>query len=304
MPDLSERNTQMTHDCDGCSNKECSAASRKAGESDEEFVQRQLLEATLCHIKHKVLVMSGKGGVGKSTVAVNLATALATSGYQVGLLDVDFHGPSVPTLLGLEGERLQRSDEGLIPVELAGLKVVSLGFLLENQDQAIVWRGPMKIGVIRQLLSEVAWGELDYLIIDSPPGTGDEPLTVCQTINNLDGALIVTTPQRVASVDVRKSVTFCRQVSVPVLGIVENMSGFVCPGCNQVTHILPPGGGETIARTMGVEFLGSIPMDPKVAASGDSGMPFVQMGHHSPTAGNMLAIVEKLLKVMDATQAP
>jgi len=257
--------------CEACGDTACPASKREKGESEEEFQERRLLQSRLCRIGHKIVVLSGKGGVGKSTVAVNLAVALTLSGKRVGLLDIDIHGPSVPTMLGLERERIQGGEEGLLPLDIGGLKVMSLGFLLENPDDAVIWRGPMKMGVIKQFLKDVVWGDLDYLIIDSPPGTGDEPLSVCQLIGTLDGAVIVTTPQKVSAVDVRKSITFCRRLQVPVLGVVENMSGFVCPKCGEVTQILPPGGGRRIAEDMRVPFLGAIPMDPKIAEAGDSG---------------------------------
>ena len=167
-------------------------------------------------------------------MAVNIAVALHMAGKRVGLLDIDIHGPSIPTMLGLDGKTLQGGANGLLPVDLDGLKVMSLGFLIPDPDQAVIWRGPMKMGVIKQFLKDVDWGDLDYLVVDSPPGTGDEPLSLCQLIGNLDGAVVVTTPQKVAAVDVRKSITFCRQLHVPVLGVVENMSGFVCPKCGKL----------------------------------------------------------------------
>jgi ATP-binding protein involved in chromosome partitioning len=265
-------------------------------ESDADFIARQNLHEKLRHIKHKIVVMSGKGGVGKSTVAVNLATALLQAGNRVGLLDVDIHGPSIPTMLGLENERLGGSEQGLSPVDLDGLKVVSLGFLLSSPDQAVIWRGPMKIGVIRQFLEDVDWGELDYLIIDCPPGTGDEPLSICQLIGQLDGAVIVTTPQRVATVDVRKSISFCRQIKLPILGIVENMSGFVCPKCGEVTQILPTGGGRGMADDLGVPFLGAIPLDPLVAQAGDNGKAFLRYYADSPSAKIMQEMIKPILK--------
>jgi Mrp family chromosome partitioning ATPase/predicted Fe-Mo cluster-binding NifX family protein len=255
-----------------------------SGESDEKFAERQALQARLSRIRHKIIVLSGKGGVGKSTIAVNLAVSLNLLGRRVGLLDVDLHGPSIPTMLGLEGETIHGSEEGIVPIDLVGLKVLSLGLFLQNQDDAVIWRGPLKMGVIKQFLKDVAWGDLDYLVIDSPPGTGDEPLSVCQLIGNLDGAVVVTTPQRVAAVDVRKSITFCRQLQVPVLGVIENMSGFVCPKCGEVTAILRSGGGMRMATEMNVPFLGSIPMDPLLAEACDSGQAFVRKFAESPTA--------------------
>lgn len=242
------------------------------GDSDDQ--DRRQIEARMGRIRHKIVVLSGKGGVGKSTVAVNLASALAARGLRVGLLDVDIHGPSVPILLGLEKETVRGGEDGLIPVESGGLKVLSIGFLLKNRDDAVIWRGPMKMNVIRQFLQDVAWGDLDVLVIDSPPGTGDEPLSVCQLVAGLDGAVIVTTPQKVAAVDVRKSITFCRRLGVPVLGVVENMSGFACPHCGTVTQIWPAGGGRSIAEDMDVPFLGAIPLDPEIARLGDRGRAY------------------------------
>ncbi|MGZ5514400.1 MAG: P-loop NTPase [Candidatus Aminicenantales bacterium] len=280
--------------CDTCKETDCSASQRKKEESEEEFEDRRKLQSRLCRIKRKIVVLSGKGGVGKSTVAVNLAAALMLSGKRVGLLDVDIHGPSIPTMLGLERERIQGSEDGLLPIDIGGLKVMSLGFLLQNQDDAVIWRGPMKMGVIKQFLKDVVWGDLDDLIIDSPPGTGDEPLSVCQLIGRLDGAVIVTTPQKVAAVDVRKSITFCRRLGVPVLGVVENMSGFVCPKCGEVTQILPSGGGPRIAKDMNVPFLGSIPMDPKIAEAGDSGRAMFGQDSDSPMARAMDEIITRI----------
>jgi ATP-binding protein involved in chromosome partitioning len=281
--------------CDTCADTHCSASQRKKDESDEDFQDRRKLQSRLCRIRHKIVVLSGKGGVGKSTVAVNLATALMMAGKRVGLLDVDIHGPSVPTMLGLEGVTLHGGEDGLLPIEVEGLKVMSLGFLLASPDDAVIWRGPMKMGVIKQFLKDVAWGDLDYLIIDSPPGTGDEPLSVCQLIGTLDGAVVVTTPQKVATVDVRKSITFCRQLHVPVLGVVENMSGFVCPKCGEVSQILPSGGGRRIAEDMGVAFLGSIPMDPLIAEAGDKGRAYMRHYAATPTAEIMRRIIQPLL---------
>ncbi|HOP28538.1 MAG TPA: Mrp/NBP35 family ATP-binding protein [Spirochaetota bacterium] len=232
-----------------------------------------MLKDNMAKIKHKIIVMSGKGGVGKSTVATNLAVALAEKKFKTGLLDIDVHGPSVPKLLGVEDQMAAGSgDKSIIPVKYNDyLSIMSVGFLMQDRDQAVIWRGPLKYGVIKQFLTDVLWGELDYLIVDSPPGTGDEPLSICQLIENPDGAVIVTTPQDVALVDVRKSVTFCRQLKMPVLGVVENMSGFVCPHCGQMTDIFKTGGGKSMAHDMGVPFLGSIPLEPRIVESGDDG---------------------------------
>jgi ATP-binding protein involved in chromosome partitioning len=277
-----------------CQHGDCSASEPKNHQCQKEFKERQKLQARLCRIRHKVIVLSGKGGVGKSTVAVNIAAALTASGKRVGLLDVDIHGPSIPTMLGLEGETLQGCEGALLPINRGALKIMSLGFLLRNPDDAVIWRGPLKAGVIKQFLTDVVWGDLDYLIIDSPPGTGDEPLSICQLIGALDGAVVVTTPQRVAAVDVRKSITFCRQLQVPVLGVVENMSGFVCPKCGEFTEILCSGGGKQIAEDMGVRFLGSIPMEPKIAEACDGGHAFVDQYAATPTAEIMRKITQPI----------
>lgn len=283
-----------TSNCQACSKADCQAKRQQPQESQEDFLDRQKLASRMCRIGRKVVVLSGKGGVGKSTVAVNLAASLALAGKRVGLLDIDIHGPSIPTMLGLEGSKISGPEGGMFPVEVDGLKVMSIGFFLESQDHAVVWRGPMKYGMIKQFLKDVDWGELDFLVIDSPPGTGDEPLSVCQLVSP-DGAVIVTTPQRVAAVDVRKSITFCRLLEVPVLGVVENMSGFVCPHCGQVTPILSSGGGKRISDDMAVPFLGSIPIDPALAESGDSGRIYLKHNTGSPAGRAMADIVMAVL---------
>jgi Mrp family chromosome partitioning ATPase len=280
--------------CGTCSKTDCSAAKRRPEEGDQDFADRQKLESRLCRIRHKIVVLSGKGGVGKSTVAVNLAVALMMSGRRVGLLDVDIHGPSIPTMLGLEHHALSGSNGEIAPAEVDGLKVISIGLFLPSPDDAIIWRGPLKMSAIKQFLKDVAWGDLDFLVIDSPPGTGDEPLSVCQLIDQLDGAVIVTTPQKVAAVDVRKSISFCRQLHLPVLGVVENMSGFACPKCGEVTHIFRSGGGKHIASDMQVPFLGAIPIDPTIAEACDSGQAFVQRYAASATAAVMREIVRPI----------
>jgi len=252
----------------------CSHGTNPGGDQSD-----QILKDNMNRIKHKIVVLSGKGGVGKSTVAVNLAVSLAAKGLKVGLLDVDIHGPSVPKLLGLDGTMAMGGGEKVIyPVKYSdNLIVMSVGFLMADADEAVVWRGPLKYGIIKQFLSDVVWGDLDYLIVDSPPGTGDEPLSVCQLIPGPDGAVIVTTPQDVALADVRKSVTFCRQLKMNVIGVIENMSTFVCPHCGETTDIFKTGGGESMADSMGVNFLGKIPLEPHIVHSGDSGNPFSMM---------------------------
>jgi Mrp family chromosome partitioning ATPase len=300
---MTSRQEQTASDpaCRTCSKTDCSAAKRQPDEGDQEFEDRQKLESRLCRIGHKIVVLSGKGGVGKSTVAVNLAVALMTSGQRVGLLDVDIHGPSIPTMLGLERYTLSGSDGEIAPADVDGLKVISIGLFLPSPDDAIIWRGPLKMGAIKQFLKDVAWGDLDFLVIDSPPGTGDEPLSVCQLIGRLDGAVIVTTPQKVAAVDVRKSISFCRQLHLPVLGIIENMNGFACPKCGEITSIFRSGGGKHIANDMGVPFLGSIPLDPQIGEACDSGQAFVLRYAASPTATLMCKIIQPIAAL---TQSP
>ena len=290
--------TQKTRNT--CHDSDCSAREQRPGERDEEYRDRQLLQVRLCRIKHKVMVLSGKGGVGKSTVAVNLATALAMAGKNVGLLDVDIHGPSVPKLLHLEGTAISGTADALLPAKVecgpGTLGVMSIGFLLRERDDAVIWRGPRKHGAIKQFLRDVDWGTLDYLVVDSPPGTGDEPLAVAQLIENADGAIVVTTPQAVAVQDVRRCIVFCRQLELPVLGVVENMSGFACPKCGEVVPIFGVGGGEAMADQMGVPFLGTIPIDPEVVVSGDGGTPTVQAKPHSQAAQAFGRIVRTLLE--------
>lgn len=252
---------------------------------DEDGKLRSRLEL----IRHKVLVLSGKGGVGKSTVAVNLAVALAAAGKKVGLLDIDLHGPSVPKMLGIEGMPLHGGGESIRPFVVGdNLLVMSIGFLLRGNDEAVIWRGPLKMGVIKQFLADVEWGPLDYLVVDSPPGTGDEPLSIAQLIPDADGAVIVTTPQDVALLDVRRCITFCRQLKLPVLGVVENMSGFACPHCGKPVDLFGSGGGEKMAADMGVPFIGRIPFDPLIVTTADDGRPFV-IAHRSTDAGRMLS---------------
>jgi len=249
------------------------------------------------------MVLSGKGGVGKSTVAVNLAVALARAGRRVGLLDVDLHGPSVPRMLGLEGRGVEVRGGAIVPVTAGGLKVLSVGFLLPERDAPVIWRGPMKMNVIRQFLADVEWGDLDWLVIDSPPGTGDEPLSVCQLVDGADGAVLVTTPQEVALADVRKSVNFCRQLGLPVLGVLENMSGFACPHCGRTTPLFGAGGGERMADEMGVPLLGRIPIDPQMVEACDAGTPYIERFPASAAAKAFERAVAPLLALDAAGDA-
>ncbi len=275
-----------------------SAQEKKSAERLKEFTESKELADRMGQIKHKIMILSGKGGVGKSTVAANITVALAMEGKKVGILDSDFHGPSIPTLLNLEKERPGTDGKSIIPVDFVqGIKVMSIGFLLSNQDDAVIWRGPMKMKVIKQLLTEVKWGELDYLIIDFPPGTGDEPLSVAQLIPGADGAIIVTTPQDLSLNDVRKCISFCRQVNVPVLGVLENMSGLVCPNCGTVINIFKAGGGEKMAREMGVPFLGRIPIEPQIVEASDNGKPFVYHYSKTEAAKAFSAAIEPVLSM-------
>ena len=287
-------------ECKTCDKAECATKQDAPDESMEQFLERQELAKALCQIQHKVLVLSGKGGVGKSTVAANMAVSLALDGKQVGLLDIDIHGPSIPKLLKLEGRKLDVQDHKIIPTGYSdNLKVVSIGFMLERDEDAVIWRGPMKMGVIKQFLKDVAWGALDYLIVDSPPGTGDEPLSICQLLPDADGAVVVTTPQEVSIVDVRKCVNFCRKLNMPVLGIVENMSGLVCPHCQERIDVFKAGGGQRMAQEMDVPFLGCIPLDPALVQASDDGTPFAHKYAHTETAKDMLRIVRKVQLSID-----
>lgn len=243
-----------------------------------------VLKSKVQNIKHKIMVISNKGGVGKSTVALNLAYGLAEK-FKVGLLDVDLHGPNMAKMLGIEGQRLRSRGETLIPIEVSpNLKAMTIASILESPDSPIIWRGPLKMKAIKQFLEETDWGELDYLIIDSPPGTGDEPLSVAQLIPDMDGVIVVTTPQDLALLDSRKAVNFARELKVPVLGIIENMSGLICPHCGKEIDLFKKGGGEKAAQELGVPFLGRIPIEPSMVDSGDEGKPFIVEYKKSETA--------------------
>ena len=271
---------------------------KKEGKEEEAMAQEKRLKERMGKIKHKIMVMSGKGGVGKTTVAVNLALTLAAKGYEVGIMDADVHGPNVPKMLGIEDESPDVTEEGIIPVFVPPrVKVMSLAFLLQSKDTPVVWRGPLKMGVIKQFLSDVLWGDLDCLIADLPPGTGDEPLSVAQLVPEIDGAIIVTTPQDVALLDSRKSVTFAKKLGIPVIGIIENMSGFKCPKCGETIDLFKTGGGERAAIDMGVPFLGRIPIEVNIVLSGDSGIPFV-LEHESEAAQSFRAIVDNIEYIM------
>jgi ATP-binding protein involved in chromosome partitioning len=286
----------MSEKCDGeCGS--CSETSECADSRKQVFDVNQKLKTRMSKIRHKIAVISGKGGVGKSTVAVNLAMAFAVHGYvgDVGVLDVDIHGPCVPKMLGLNGRQLQVTPAGIFPViGPLQIKVMSMAFLLPSSESPVIWRGPLKMGAIRQFLSDVAWGPLSFLFIDVPPGTGDEPLSVMQLLPEMDGVVIVTIPSEVSQIVVKKAVNFARQLNVPVIGIIENMSGFICPECGAEIEIFKVGGGKKMAEDMGVPFLGNIPIDPKICESSDKGMPFVVEYMNSPAAKAFMGIVGKI----------
>jgi len=250
------------------------------------------------NIAHKFLVLSGKGGVGKSTIAVNLAVWLSMQDKNVGLLDIDIHGPSIPKLLNLGDKSVQAEGDKIKPILYSDtLKIMSIGFLLPNENNAVIWRGPMKHNLIKQFITDVKWGQLDYMVVDCPPGTGDEPLSIVQLLGNADGAVIVTTPQQLSVVDVKKCITFCKQLNLPVLGVIENMSGFICPKCSQKTDVFKSGGGEIMANEMHVPFLGRIPIDPQIVQSCDSGRPFVYHYNQTQTAKAFEKILNPILEL-------
>ncbi len=256
--------------------------------------QDAAVKYSLGKIKHKILVMSGKGGVGKTSTSVNLSIALADKGFKVGIIDVDLHGPDVPRMLALDGMPEVNQKRKLTPMQYSEkLSAISIESLSPNKDDAIIWRGPLKFSAIRQFIGEVDWGVLDFLVIDSPPGTGDEPLTVAQTISDAK-AVIVTTPQEVALADVRKSINFCKTVNMEIFGLIENMSGFACPHCNEMIELFGSGGGVKTAAQMGLNFLGSIPFDPRMVACGDSGTCYQDIHSNSAVTQAFGNIADKL----------
>jgi ATP-binding protein involved in chromosome partitioning len=265
---------------------------------DPQAEQNAAVEKSLGRIKQKLMVMSGKGGVGKTSTSVNLAIALANKGFQVGIMDVDLHGPDVPRMLGLKGMLdLSPNSKKLEPIHrMENLKVVSIESLTTSKDDAIIWRGPIKYSAIKQFIADVEWGDLDFLIIDSPPGTGDEPLTIAQTIQDAK-AIIVTTPQEVSLADVRKSISFCKTVKMDIFGVIENMSGFVCPHCGEKVDIFGTGGGERTAAAASIPFLGRIPMDPRVVACGDDGCSVQEKYADSGVARAFGQIADRVAKL-------
>ncbi|HVL47704.1 MAG TPA: Mrp/NBP35 family ATP-binding protein [Candidatus Thermoplasmatota archaeon] len=269
----------------------------QAAKMQEAMKLRMAIAENLRHIKRKYIVMSGKGGVGKSTVAVNLAAALAKEGKKVGLLDLDLTNPNVPLMLNLEDAKPGGQADQIIPVALGdNLLVMSTEFFLKGRDAPIIWRGPIKMNMIQQLLGNVAWGELDYLIIDLPPGTSDEPLTIAQMLRDADGVILVTTPQKVSVLDVQKSIGFARTMHLKVAGVIENMGAFACPHCHKTTDIFGKGGGDELSSEYGVPLLGKIPLDPAVVQAGEKGIPFVWRYPESATAEAFRAAIAEIRK--------
>ncbi len=269
-------------------------AKKKANPQAE---QDAAVNSSLARIKNKIMVMSGKGGVGKTSTSVNLSIALANKGFKVGIMDVDLHGPDVPRMLGLEGMLGLSKNKKLEPMRsIKNLKAVSIESLTSSKDDAIIWRGPIKYSAIKQFIGDVEWGDLDFLVIDSPPGTGDEPLTIAQTITDAK-AVIVTTPQEVSLADVRKSISFCKTVKMEIFGLVENMSGFECPHCHENVDIFGSGGGERTATEAGIRFLGKVPFDQKVVACGDSGTSIQEKYADSPVSKAITDIADKVAEL-------
>lgn len=279
--------------CSMCEIEDC-----KETKEAKEAHNKQVTAEKMAKIRHKILVMSNKGGVGKSTVSTSLATTLAKNGHKVGIADADIHGPNIPKMLGAEGKRLKIRDTGIQPYEAYGMKLASISFLSENADDPIVWRDVWKYDFLQQLFGSVDWGVLDYLVVDLPPGTGNESIASIELIGKVDGVVIVTTPQEVALLDSRKSVTFSKINNLPIIGIIENMAGIVCPHCKKDIEVFKIGGGEKAAEQMGVPFLGRVPMDPAIAAKCDSGEPFVIAYPDSPAAAVFRDIAGKCEKFL------
>jgi len=265
--------------------------------------QEARITEVLSKIGQIIMILSGKGGVGKSSIAANIAVGLSERGKNVGLMDVDLHGPSIPRTLGLIGARMEVANNKLLPLRYSeNLGVLSIENLLDASDRAVIWRGPLKIHAIRQFLADVDWGELDYLVVDSPPGTGDEPLTIAQTMLGAK-AIVVTTPQDISLSDVRKSITFCRTVGMEMLGLIENMSGYVCPHCGAESELFGVGGGKRLAEEVGVKFLGRIPFDPEFVRSTDEGKPYIAACPDKPAAKALWSVVDALLEIQPSRKS-
>ena len=272
-------------------------------ENLEKKIQNETyLKDNLARIKHKLLIISGKGGVGKSTIAVNLAYGLAFLGKKVGILDIDIHGPSIAKMLGIEGRTLGLSKISNRPMPVKvhdNLYAMTIATLIQDEDAPVIWRGPLKMGVIKQFLQDIEWPELDYLIVDSPPGTGDEPLSIVQILKKVDGSIIVSTPQDIAFLDARKTIKFSEKLSVPVLGIIENMSGFTCPHCGKKIEIFQGKGAIKAAHDFNIDILGKIPIDNKIVQTSDAGRPYIYDYNSLPAALEMKNIVNKILKKVE-----
>jgi ATP-binding protein involved in chromosome partitioning len=293
VDDMAGKTSKKTEEC---TEEKCSSCPSAGTCSDA----KGLPPKAAISVKHVIMILSGKGGVGKSTVSVNLAYALSNHGYNVGILDLDMHGPNIPKMLGIENHKLSAVGDRIEPVRVTGsLSVISMGFLLPDQNTPIIWRGPMKMTAISQFLNDVNWGDLDYLVVDLPPGTGDEALTIAQLAPNMEGAVIETTPQDVATLDSRKAVKFVERLGLRVIGVIENMSGMVCPHCGEAIDLFGKGGGEKIARELGVPFLGSIPIDVDMPKAGDEGRPFIIRRKQSATWEAMDKVMESLVKVVE-----
>jgi len=239
----------------------------------DQIKENEDIKKVMSKIKHTIMIMSNKGGVGKSTISVNIAQTLAAKGYNVGVLDVDIHGPSQGKLLGVENQKIKaNSDNKMIPLQVSEkIKLVTIASLMDDQDAPLIWRGPLKIGILKQFIKDVDWGELDYLIIDSPPGTGDEPLTIAQLLSDMNGIIVVTTPQEMALLDSKKAINFIKQLNVPVLGLIENMSGFTCPHCSKNIDLFNSGGGQKAATEMGIDVIGVLPFNQALFHSAETG---------------------------------
>jgi len=293
--------TQHTPANDTNCNENCDENCSSCSSGQAPQPQMGLPPRSKIDVKHVILVLSGKGGVGKSTVSVNLASALSAHGRNVGLLDLDFHGPNIPKMLGIEGQKPAVLEKHIEPVHVTGtLSVMSMAFLLPDTSTPVVWRGPMKMVAIQQFLDEVNWGTLDYLVVDLPPGTGDEALSIAQLAPNVKGAVIVTTPQDVAVLDAVKSVKFIEKLEVPVIGIIENMSGMICPHCGDTIDLFGRGGGKKAAEDLGVPYLGAIPLDPAMVKAGDEGRPYVLRHADTPTWKAVDAVMENLVKLVES----
>ena len=290
-------NNSEKNSCSSCSSNASSCGHQHEHHGGEEHLEAALVRVALNQIGHKLLVMSGKGGVGKSSVAVSLALTLARQGFQVGLMDVDLHGPNVLRMLGLT-KPLEASVQQLfyVPEGVENLKVVSIEAFMPDRESAVIWRGPLKHQAIRQFVSDIDWGKLDYLVIDSPPGTGDEPLSVVQTIPEAQ-AIIVTTPQEISLADVRKSIDFCRKTNLKILGLLENMGRLVCPDCGKDIPLFSTGGGQRLASQVNIPYLGSLPFDPHIVESADRGQLSRLQPEASPFLREFVEVVKTLVAV-------